>query len=165
MTCIWKIQPWPGACRYIGTKYVYTFNTLRPRRMAAISRTTFSNTFSWIKMYQFRLRFLWSLFLKLQLTIFQHCFSIGSDNGLAQHRRQAIIWTNDDPVQRRIYASLDLEKKLEKKKNVSFLDFKYKLLWQTLKWCVFCQDSLLLDSTKAFESWFKYRRNVFQWLH
>ena len=31
---------------------------------------------------------------------------IGSDNGLAPNRRQAIIWTNDDPVQRRIYASL-----------------------------------------------------------
>ena len=30
------------------------------------------------------------------------------DNGLAPNRRQAIIWTNDDPVQRRIYASLGL---------------------------------------------------------
>ena len=30
------------------------------------------------------------------------------DNGLAANRRQAIIWTNDDPVQRRIYASLGL---------------------------------------------------------
>ena len=35
-------------------------------------------------------------------------FSIGSDNGLAPNRRQAIIWTNDDPVQRCIYASLSL---------------------------------------------------------
>ena len=32
----------------------------------------------------------------------------GLDNGLAPNRRQAIIWTNDDPVQRRIYALLDL---------------------------------------------------------
>ena len=32
--------------------------------------------------------------------------SIGSDNGLAPNRRQAIIWTNDDPVQRRIYVSV-----------------------------------------------------------
>ena len=35
-------------------------------------------------------------------------FSIGAENGLAPNRRQAIIWTNDDPVQRRIYASLGL---------------------------------------------------------
>ena len=32
--------------------------------------------------------------------------SIGSGNGLAPNRRQAIIWTNADPVQRRIYAAL-----------------------------------------------------------
>ena len=32
--------------------------------------------------------------------------SIGSGNGLAPNRRQAIIWTNDDPVHWRIYAAL-----------------------------------------------------------
>ena len=32
--------------------------------------------------------------------------SIGSDNGLAPSRRQAIIWTNVDPVHWRIYAAL-----------------------------------------------------------
>ena len=31
---------------------------------------------------------------------------IGLDNGLAPNRRQAIIWTNDDPVQQWIYAAL-----------------------------------------------------------
>ena len=30
--------------------------------------------------------------------------SIGSDNGLAPNRRQAITWTNDDPVHWRMYA-------------------------------------------------------------
>ena len=39
----------------------------------------------------------------VQLTINS---SIGSDNGLAPTRRQAIIWTNVDPVHRRIYAAL-----------------------------------------------------------
>ena len=34
--------------------------------------------------------------------------SIGSDNGLAPNRRQAIIWTNDGPGYWRLYASLDL---------------------------------------------------------
>ena len=36
--------------------------------MAAILQTLFSNAFSWMKMYEFRLRFHWSLFLKLELT-------------------------------------------------------------------------------------------------
>ena len=43
-------------------------------KMAAISQTTFSNAFSWMKMFKFRLRFHWSLFPRVQLTIFQHWF-------------------------------------------------------------------------------------------
>ena len=35
--------------------------------MAAIFQTTFSNAFSWMKMYKFRLRFHWSLFPRVQL--------------------------------------------------------------------------------------------------
>ena len=34
---------------------------------------------------------------------------IGSDNGLAPNRRQAIIWTNDGLVYWRIYASVGLD--------------------------------------------------------
>ena len=55
-------------------------NTLRPRqngchsKMDAIPQTTFSNAISWMKMFEFRLKFHWSLFLKVQLTIFQHWF-------------------------------------------------------------------------------------------
>ena len=40
-------------------------------KMAAIFQTTFSNGFSWMKIYEFRLTFHWSLFLGVQLTIFQ----------------------------------------------------------------------------------------------
>ena len=54
---------------------------------AAIFQKTFSNAFSWMKMYKFRLRF--------QGSNWQHS-SICSDNGLVPVRRQAIIWTNDD---------------------------------------------------------------------
>ena len=43
-------------------------------KMAAIFQTTFSNAFSWIKMFKFRLIFHWSLFPRVQLTIFQHWF-------------------------------------------------------------------------------------------
>ena len=42
--------------------------------MAAISQTTLSNAFSWMKMLQYRLNFHWSLFPSVQLTISQHWF-------------------------------------------------------------------------------------------
>ena len=43
-------------------------------KMAAIFQTTFSNAFSWMKIFTFWLRFHWSLFTRVQLTIFQHWF-------------------------------------------------------------------------------------------
>ena len=71
--------------------------------MAAISQTIFSDTFSWMKCFVCWFKFHWSLFLRVQLTI----TSNGLDNGLAPNRRQAIIWTNADPIHRRIYAALE----------------------------------------------------------
>ena len=41
-------------------------------KMAAISRTIFSSTFYWIKLYEFRFRFHCWLFLKFEFTIFLH---------------------------------------------------------------------------------------------
>ena len=43
-------------------------------KMAAISQTTFSNTFSWMKSLVFRFKFHWSLFPRVLLTISQHWF-------------------------------------------------------------------------------------------
>ena len=43
-------------------------------KMDAISQTTFSSAFSWMQMLVFRLKFHWSLFLRVHLTIFQHWF-------------------------------------------------------------------------------------------
>ena len=43
-------------------------------KMDAISQTTFSSAFSWMKMHEFRLIFHWSLFPRFELTIFQHWF-------------------------------------------------------------------------------------------
>ena len=40
----------------------------------AISQTTLSNAFSWMKMLEFWFNFHWSLFLRVQLTIIQHWF-------------------------------------------------------------------------------------------
>ena len=43
-------------------------------KTAAVSQTTLSNAFSWMKILEFRLRFHWRLFLRVQLTIFHHWF-------------------------------------------------------------------------------------------
>ena len=43
-------------------------------KMAAIFQTTFSIAFSWMKKFEFWLRFHWSLFPRVQLTIFHHWF-------------------------------------------------------------------------------------------
>ena len=43
-------------------------------KMDSISQMTFSNTFSWMKKFGFRLKFHWILFPWIQLTIFQHWF-------------------------------------------------------------------------------------------
>ena len=56
-------------------------------KMAAIFQTIFWNVFSRMKIFEFWLEFHWSLSN-------EPYFSIGSDNGLAPARRQAIIWTN-----------------------------------------------------------------------
>ena len=44
-----------------------------------------------------------NIFPRFQLVI---SFSLGSDNGLVPKRRQAIIWTNDNPAYRHIYAPI-----------------------------------------------------------
>ena len=72
--------------------------------MDAISQTTFSNVFSWMKMYEFRFGFHWNLFLEVQLTIFQHWFRqwLGADQATSHYLNQwwVFYW--------RIYASLGL---------------------------------------------------------
>ena len=73
-------------------------------KMAAIFQTTFSNRFSWMKMYGFRLTFHWSLFLGVQLTIFQYWsrWWLGADQATSHYLNQ---WWLD---YRRMYASLGL---------------------------------------------------------
>ena len=43
-------------------------------KMDAISQTTLWSSFPWMKMFEFRLKFHWSMFLRVQLTKFQHWF-------------------------------------------------------------------------------------------
>ena len=58
-------------------------------------------TFSYMKMFEFRLNFQWSLFLRVQLTIFQHWFRkwLGAVEAASHYRNQ--WWL----VLRRIFAS------------------------------------------------------------
>ena len=73
-------------------------------KMAAVSQTMFSNALSWMKMYEFRLKFQWSLFLRFQLTIFTHWFRywLGPVQATSHYLNQwwLVYW--------RIYASLGL---------------------------------------------------------
>ena len=73
-------------------------------KMDAISQTTFSNAFSWMKMFEYRLKFHWNLFIRVQLTIFQHWFRqwLGTVQATSHYLNQ--WWL----VYRRIYASLGL---------------------------------------------------------
>ena len=70
----------------------------------AMSQTTFSNAFSRMKMNEFRIGFHWSLFLRFELTIFQHWFRwwLGADQATSHYLNQwwLVYW--------RIYASLGL---------------------------------------------------------
>ena len=56
-------------------------------KMATIFQITFSNAFSWMIMYKFWLRFHWSLFPMVQLTIFHHWFRewLGADQATSHN--------------------------------------------------------------------------------
>ena len=73
-------------------------------KMAAIFQTTFSNALSWMKMYEFRLRFHWILFPRVQLTISQHWCRSWLGAGQATRHDLNQWWL----VYWRIYASFGL---------------------------------------------------------
>ena len=62
--------------------------------MAMILQTTFSYAFSWMKMFKFRLKFHWSLFPIVQLTIFQHWprYWLGTKQATSHYLNQC--WLN-----------------------------------------------------------------------
>ena len=51
--------------RGMSVSILMMFNTLRPRKKAAISQTTFANVFPWMKVCEVRFRFHESLFVKV----------------------------------------------------------------------------------------------------
>ena len=84
--------------KFTRTKHHQLWNELKKihwgwHKKSIILQTIFSNAFSWMKMYEFRLRFHWSMFLRFESTIFQHWFHYLNQWWL-------VYW--------RIYTSLDL---------------------------------------------------------
>ena len=77
-------------------------------KMAAVSQTTLSNAFSWTKT-EFRFKFHWSLFLRVQLAIIQHWFRKWLVAGQATSHYLNQWWL----VYWRIYASLGLNELME----------------------------------------------------
>ena len=59
-------------------------------KMVAFSQMTLENPFSWMKMFEFRLNFHWSWFLRVQLTIFQQWFRLwlGADKVTSHYLNQ-----------------------------------------------------------------------------
>ena len=59
-------------------------------KINAIVQTTFSNAISWMKMFESRLKFHWSLFLKVQLKRFQHWFRkwLGAEQATSHYLNQ-----------------------------------------------------------------------------
>ena len=68
----WKLSP--NYCQQMPHSLPKRLTHWDRDNMAAIFQTIFSNAFSWMKIYAFRLKFHWSLFLRVKLTIFQHWF-------------------------------------------------------------------------------------------
>ena len=97
------LETWRQFQTYL-QNFLEVFNTLRPRQNVRIFQTIFSNAFSWMKMSELRLIFHWNLFLRLNLTIFQHWFRqwLGADETSSHYLNKwwLVYW--------RVYASLGI---------------------------------------------------------
>ena len=92
--CSWKCHQY-NVCHFILCIHINIDDSISLThwgrdKMAAIFQMTFSNGFSWMKMYEFRLTFHWSLFLGVQLTIFQHWFRkwLGANQATSHYLNQ-----------------------------------------------------------------------------
>ena len=99
-----------------------TINSLRPRQDGRHFPDDISNAFSWMKMYKFRLIFPWSLFPRVQLTIYQHWFRLWLGAGQATSHYLNQWWF----VHRRIYASLGLNELIVAATAVNEMDFPFE---------------------------------------
>ena len=94
--------------------------------MAVISQTVFSNAFFWMKIYGFRIRFHWFLFLWAQSTIWQHWFTYwrGADQATSHYLNQwwLLYWC--------IYVSLGLNELMGVMLSKPQYVFRFDPLWR-----------------------------------
>ena len=88
--CVYVYSHITDQYQHIETKFLVLLTHLPLNKMAAISQTTFSNAFSWIKSFVFWFKFHWSLFLMVELTIFRHWFRLwlGADQATSHYLNQ-----------------------------------------------------------------------------
>ena len=94
--------PRPAIIQPMSNTGIWRVNLAPPGQMATFSLTIFSDAFSWIQSFVFRLKFHRSSFLRVLFTMTQRWFRWW----LVPNRRQSIIWTNADLIHWRIYAAL-----------------------------------------------------------
>ena len=124
------------------TRHYLTHSHWCRDKMVAISQTTFTNAFSWIKSYEFRLRFHWSVFLRFWLAMLQHWFRwwLGPDLGTSYYPDQCFL------VYWRIYRSLGLNKLINYFSNICQRSYQILALMAS---CVVNPTERLFSAQKA----------------
>ena len=81
-------SPWAGITAVLGSTTSLTH--WARKKISAISQTKFRNAFSWMRKHEFHLWFHWSLFLRFELTIFQHWFRwwLGANQATSHYLNQ-----------------------------------------------------------------------------
>ena len=89
-TVLYFINNTANSCNVTGETHMWHLTHWGRDKMAALSQTTLSNAFSWMKMFEFRLKLHWSLSLRVQLTIFQHWlrYWLGADQATSHYLSQ-----------------------------------------------------------------------------
>ena len=92
------INSWRGICASINWGSIGSDNCFHfmlelieaEKKIDAILQIMFSNASSWMKMFELRLKFHWSLFPKVHLTIFQHWFRkwLGAEQATSHYLNQ-----------------------------------------------------------------------------
>ena len=128
--------------------------------MTAVSQTTLSSAFSWMKILEFRLKFHWCLSLMVQLTIFQLWFRwwLGAGQATSQYLNQwwSVYW--------RINVSLVLNELISLSKravvNYTRLCVGYTVSSLCYHFCVVWNWKLPTVNA-PFDKVYHYRRTIF----
>ena len=114
-------------------------------KMGAISQTV-----SWNAFHEWKISYFYSNFTEICSSGSNWQYnSIGSSNGLAPNRRQAITWFNGDPVHRHIYMALGADELTPKWHTIFHLH-----VWAMgcLLWLFFAENYPWYNRTILYES-------------